>query len=73
MIDYITFIKTKGIAQLNEKIKVTDLINGFTCCILHKVIFIDFSYLKTEHNLWRHCALIGSILQTDLPPGCPHH
>lgn len=51
MIDYITFIKTKGIAQLNEKIKVTDLINGFTCCILHKVIFIDFSYLKTEHNL----------------------
>lgn len=33
IIDYINFIKTKGIAELREKIKVNNLMIGSTCCI----------------------------------------
>ncbi len=33
VVDYINFIKTKGIAALNEKIKVNNLMIG--CCVLH--------------------------------------
>lgn len=35
IIDHIDFTKTKGIAELNEKIKVNNLKIGSTCCILH--------------------------------------
>lgn len=33
IIDYINFTKTKGIAELREKIKVNNLMIGSTCCI----------------------------------------
>lgn len=51
MVDYINFTKTKGITELNEKIKVNNLMMGSTCCILQNIHvlqkYIDFSYLIT--------------------------